>query len=92
MHQPESAQREFLRQVLQESTWKGRELRMSLKEPFQKIALSNSASAKFSSSLNAHEGRLAGGPPWTPFELFSRIRSQQENSRTPLSIFWINHL
>ena len=55
MREIESNQSDLLRLVVQKATWKGGELRMSMKEPFQKMALSNSASATFSGRLAADE-------------------------------------
>ncbi|HTP89856.1 MAG TPA: recombinase family protein [Bryobacteraceae bacterium] len=52
---PLAHQRDLLRLVLKDASWKGRELRMSLKEPFEKLALSNSESANVSMGLRGKE-------------------------------------
>jgi len=41
--QPVAEQRRLLHLVLRKGTWKGGELRMSLREPFEQLRLSNSA-------------------------------------------------
>ena len=45
-------QRKLLRLVLKEASWKGGELRMSLREPFEEIRLSNSASDRNSKGFD----------------------------------------
>ena len=48
-------QRGLLQLVIKDAFWKGGELRMSLREPFEKLRLSNSASARNYSQLGAVE-------------------------------------
>jgi DNA invertase Pin-like site-specific DNA recombinase len=48
-------QRRLLRLVLQEASWKGGELRMSLKEPFEELRLSNSVTVTNYEGLGAKE-------------------------------------
>ena len=47
-----SEQRKLLHLVLQEASWKGCELRMSLREPFEELRLSNSGSARNSKGFD----------------------------------------
>ena len=56
LEQDGSEQRKLLHLVLQEASWKGGELRMCFREPFENIVLSNRASHTNGTELNA------GGP------------------------------
>jgi site-specific DNA recombinase len=55
LKQPGVEQRKLLRLVLSGATWKGGELRMSFREPFAQLRLSNSESRTKDSHLNADE-------------------------------------
>ena len=48
----------LLRLVLKEASWKGGELRMSLREPFEKLRLSNSETATNYKDLGAKEAKF----------------------------------
>ena len=54
-------QRRLLRLVLKEASWKGSELRMSLREPFEKLRLSNSVTGTNHKSLGAKDVVLITG-------------------------------
>ena len=51
-------QRQLLRLVLKEASWKGGELRMSLREPFEKLRLSNSVTVTNYEGLRAKEAKF----------------------------------
>jgi len=52
LEQDGAEQRKLLHLVLQEASWKGGELRMCLREPFENLTLSNRASHANSTDLN----------------------------------------
>ena len=51
-------QRKLLHLVLKEASWKGGELRMSLREPFEELRLSNSASDRNSKPFDGDESNF----------------------------------
>ncbi len=53
--QPGREQRKLLHLVLEEASWKGGELRMSLREPFHKLRLSNCATTSDFNGLSGNE-------------------------------------
>ena len=55
LEQDGAEQRKLLRLVLEEASWKGGELRMCLREPFENLTLSNRASHTNSWELNEDE-------------------------------------
>ena len=55
LEQNGAEQRKLLHLVLQEASWKGGELRMCLREPFENLTLSNRASHRDDSGLNGSD-------------------------------------
>jgi len=51
LKQPAAEQRELLRPLLEKASWKGGELRMSFREPFENLRLSNRTTSNDSKSL-----------------------------------------
>jgi hypothetical protein len=54
LDQPASEQRKLLRLVVQEAFWKDEQLRMSFREPFEKLRLSNQASSRNPNDLGGN--------------------------------------
>ena len=71
-------QRKLLHLVLKEASWKGGELRMLLREPFQELRLSNSGSDR-----NCKEF----GPSGPDFDNWRRKRDSNPRRVTPLTVF-----
>ncbi len=64
LEQDGAEQRRLLRLVLQEASWKGGELRMYLREPFENLMLSNRVSHTNSRELNAAEPNFDNWRTW----------------------------
>jgi site-specific DNA recombinase len=58
LKQPTVEQRKFLRLVLAAATWKGGELRMSFREPFSQLRLSNRATHTNNRGLDANDSHF----------------------------------
>ena len=78
LQQPAAEQRKLLRLVLEASTWKGGELRVSFREPFSQLRLSNRATHANHGDLsgnNSHFDIWLGGRDSNPDTQLQRLQS-----------------